>query len=60
MVSGHITSVLEKQRDMPSAIFTFIVTRQASKSIVHTADRALTQRGKSHDTCCYLSHDIKK
>ena len=50
MVCGHITSVLEKQRDMSSAIFTFIVTRQASKSIAHTADRALTQRGKSHDT----------
>ena len=60
MVCGHITSVLEKQRDMSSAIFTFIDPRQASKSIAHTADRALTQRGKSHDTCCYLSHDIKK
>ena len=44
MVCGHITSVLEKQRDMPSAILTFIVTRQASKSIAHTADSPHTKR----------------
>ena len=36
MVIGIIASVLEKQKGNPSAMFSFIVTRQSSISIAPT------------------------
>ena len=56
MVCGRITSMLEKQEGTPSAVFTFIVTRQASTSIAHSTEPTSEVKKK---TLAVLSHDIK-